>query len=207
MALVKNAQGLLISPYEKFRQDALKGNTDKSARWYQDKIRQLQLFRKDQDPWKVMREEEIGTQRSQLRYGFMYLYNYDPKTKDKLPYYDTWPLVLPFDTAPGGFVGLNFHYLPPVIRFKLLARLMEYTTRGYTDSERFYVSWSLLKQAAKFPTVRPCVKRYLYNHIDSRTFLKINSDDWKLAVMLPLARFEKETDMTVWKRSMKGIPR
>jgi len=112
-------------------------------------------------------------------------------------------MVLPFDSFSGGFVGLNFHYLPPRLRFELLGRLIEYTTRGYTESERFFVSWSLLKQAAVFPTVKACVKRYLYNHINSRTFLKIDSEDWKLAVMLPLARFEKKSELSVWRGSKK----
>lgn len=203
MALTKNARGLLISPYEKFRQDVKQGNPNKSARWFQDKIQSLQLYK--DTPTKVMQKEEVGEQRSQLRYGFMYLYNYDPKTKEDLPFYDTWPLVLPFDTFPGGFVGLNFHYLPPKLRFDLLARLIEYTTQGYTESERFFVSWSLLKQVAAFPTVRPCIKRYLYTHINSRSFLKINAEDWKLTVMLPLARFEKESERTVWRRSVEII--
>ena len=29
--------------------------------------------------------------------GRMYFYFYDPKTKDKLPYYDRFPLVLPIE--------------------------------------------------------------------------------------------------------------
>ena len=42
------------------------------------------------------------------------MFVYDPKTKAKLPFYDTFPLVLPIDTFRGGFIGLNFHYLPTV---------------------------------------------------------------------------------------------
>ena len=45
------------------------------------------------------------------KYGIMNLFGYDPKHKDRLPYYDTFPLILPLEPAKGGFIGLNFHYL------------------------------------------------------------------------------------------------
>ena len=57
--------------------------------------------------------------------GRMYMFSYDPKTKDKLPYYDRFPLVFPFDSAPGGFMGLNLHYLSPMLRARFLDKLME----------------------------------------------------------------------------------
>ena len=42
--------------------------------------------------------------------GRMYFYFYDPKTKDTLPYYDKFPLVIPIERYPDGFLGLNLHY-------------------------------------------------------------------------------------------------
>ena len=46
-----------------------------------------------------------------LSAGRMSMFFYDPKFKNRLPYYDTFPLVLPLETMRGGFIGLNFHYL------------------------------------------------------------------------------------------------
>jgi hypothetical protein len=43
--------------------------------------------------------------------GEMYLFAYDPKTKEDLPYYDRFPLVFPFRKVKGGFYGINMHYL------------------------------------------------------------------------------------------------
>src|SRR4051812_46135245 len=42
---------------------------------------------------------------TKLVFGRMYLYNYDPKLKKKLPYYDTYPLVFPIDKKEEGFLG------------------------------------------------------------------------------------------------------
>ena len=41
--------------------------------------------------------------------GSMMLFNYDPKLKGELPYYDTFPLIFVVGPAEGGFHGLNMH--------------------------------------------------------------------------------------------------
>ena len=65
--------------------------------------------------------------------GRMSMFIYDPKTKQKLPFYDTFPLVLPFELIRGGFIGLNFHYLPYGLRFKLLEQLQQFATNTKFD--------------------------------------------------------------------------
>jgi len=55
--------------------------------------------------------------------GGLMFFIYDPKTKDKLPYWDRFPLVIPINLYPDGFLGLNLHYLPYYQRQLLLATL------------------------------------------------------------------------------------
>ena len=55
----------------------------------------------------------------------MYFFNYDPKHKETLPYYDRYPLVICVKLLPDGFHGLNLHYLPPMQRAGLLTKLEE----------------------------------------------------------------------------------
>ena len=57
--------------------------------------------------------------------GRMYTFFYDPKTKDKLPYYDRFPLIIMVKPAPGGFYGINLHYLPMGLRAKFLDALLD----------------------------------------------------------------------------------
>ena len=52
--------------------------------------------------------------------GNMYMFFYDPKYKETLPYYDGFPLIIMLGPAKGGFMGLNLHYLPPAVRARLL---------------------------------------------------------------------------------------
>jgi hypothetical protein len=54
------------------------------------------------------------------------------------------------------------------------------------------LNWQLLSNAAKFPEVRPAVKRYLYTHTRSK-YLRIPVDDWKTALFLPNESFAKKS--------------
>ena len=55
------------------------------------------------------------------------MFVYSPKLRNKLPYYDTFPLVLPLKNYNNGFLGLNFHYLPYALRLRLLDAAVEMT--------------------------------------------------------------------------------
>ena len=85
----------------------LAGGRDLSTRWYRDQVRKV-----------VPRTLGEGTVTGMIRrgdnstrpiYGIINLYAYDPKLKESLRYYDVFPLVIPLQRLPGGFLGLNFH--------------------------------------------------------------------------------------------------
>ena len=66
--------------------------------------------------------------------GRMFMYFYDPKTKETLPYYDKFPLIIMVEKAPKGFYGLNLHYLSPKLRAKFFDKLLEYKNNEKYDS-------------------------------------------------------------------------
>ena len=69
------------------------------------------------------------------------------------------------------------------------------------DDSRIALTWNTLREAAVFPGIMPCVKRYLFSHVQS-TLLKINPQDWRTAIMLPVQQFEKVSSNTVWRHSI-----
>ena len=69
--------------------------------------------------------------------GAFYLYQYNPKWKEILPWDDIWPLVFPFDYAKGGFYGINVHYLPPKAREALMLSLLTARGEGSMINKRF----------------------------------------------------------------------
>jgi hypothetical protein len=139
--------------------------------------------------------------------GRMYLFMYNPKTKDDLPYYDRFPLIFPFKRVQGGFYGINMHYLPPLLRAKLMDSLYTLANnKNYDDSTKLRLSYELLQGASKFRYFEPCVKHYLNTHVQTR-FLWVPADQWETALFLPLERFVGATKQQVWRDSRRMVPR
>jgi hypothetical protein len=137
--------------------------------------------------------------------GEMYLFAYDPKTKEDLPYYDRFPLVFPFRKVKGGFYGINMHYLPPLLRAKLMDALYDTINNDKMDeTTRLRINYRILQSAAKFRFFEPCVKHYLNNHVKSR-FLKVDPTQWDVALFLPLERFAKASKLKVYADSKNKI--
>jgi len=133
--------------------------------------------------------------------GRMYFYYYDPKLKDELPYYDRFPLVIPIERYQDGFLGLNLHYISPRQRIELLDALSDFVNNSkYDETTRLRLSWAKLKTVGKAFKAKPCVKRYLFKHVDSR-FLEITADEWDIAALLPFQNFQGATANKVYNDS------
>lgn len=162
----------------------LQGNQLKSASWYRnaaslitDRATQTQLLRDG----KLLGRPSAGR---------VSMFVYDPKTKAKLPYWDAFPMVLPIDVIRGGFVGLNFHYLPYGARFKLIEQLQSYASNGKFDSStKLQVGYSNLKGQN---IIKPAIKKYLYRQVRS-PFRRIDVDEMAVAAYLPVADFQGAT--------------
>lgn len=174
-----------------------KGDEEKSYRWYQNEVKNLTNLSGNN----LLRGNKALT--SRLVFGNMYLFLYDPKHKDTLPYYDRLPLVLPFNTAKDGFVGINLHYLPYLARFRILGALSEYVVNTkVSERTKIQVSWKILSSSARLAPVTACVKHYLFDHIQTR-FLRINYSDWVTASQLPIEQFVGAKKTTVWNETRK----
>ena len=129
--------------------------------------------------------------------GRMYLFEYDPKTKDKLPYYDRFPLVFPiasgrtsgFASSGGSFLGINLHYLPLPLRARLMDALYDTaTTKEIDETTRLRISYNILQQASRYRFFKPCIKRYLVSNVKTK-FFYVEPTEWEMALFLPLDRF------------------
>lgn len=189
----------MANPFENIRAKA--GDQDRSFRWYQDNVRKVAS---NISSFSGASKTDLGEFVSKMEPGNMYMYVYDAKHKDTLPYYDQFPLCLPFDDIPGGFVGINLHYLPYLQRAKLLGELLRYTDNEIKDDSKLQIKWSILKNFGKFPQVQPSVKKYLNNHVKSRLF-KINPHHWKAAIFLPTHEFVGASTQKVYTDSRKII--
>jgi hypothetical protein len=142
-----------------------------------------------------------GPIKNKVEIGSMYLFGYFPKHHKTLPVYDIFPLVLPFSITDDGFVGLNLHYIFPIVRIRLLQDLMRFrNTKSITESTRLKMSWEMLTAASTHKILEPTVHRYLWTHVRTG-FMRISPVDWKTVVLLPLERFKKQDSRAVHQRS------
>ena len=166
--------------------------------WFREKVRQAGASAKMKavTPNQLLRRQPDDN----ILLGKMFFYKYDPKFAKKLPYWDMYPLVFPFERAPGGFYGLNLHYIPPRDRAVLMDNLNQYASNNkYDETTRLELSYRLLK---RYGRAVPCVKRYLGDRIVSQT-VRIDADEWEVAIFLPVERFQKASKGEVWADSRR----
>lgn len=176
-------------------------NIAKTARdWYRKQAKNVVAV----DERQLMRKRRYK-QTTQVEIGNMYMFYYDPKHKNTLPYYDKFPLIFPIDSAPGGFYGLALHYLYPTLRAKLMDHLYDLVTdTKYDKQTKLRISYQILKNASKLYLYKPCIKHYLNNHVRSK-FLYVEPKEWDIALMLPTERFEKASNRKVWNDSRRKL--
>lgn len=181
----------------RLQEEGIQRNTEESLEWLRKRLRKIRVILPENF---IDRHDDFV--RSRVYEGFMYAFMYDPKTKDKLPYYDRFPLIFVFKTFKDGFIGINLHYLPPKQRAELyrslLSRLVD---NKYNMRTRILISWDILKALSTHRYLKGIVKRYSYANVDSR-ILKIPSDVWEVAVMLPTEAFIKEVRASVWRETI-----
>jgi len=167
------------------------GGRPKSTQWFRDKIKEFGT----PSSANLLRD---GKRTSKPTFGILNMFVYDPKLKEKLPYYDTFPLVLPIEEYKNGFLGINLHYLSMPMRLRLLDRLVDYSNNNkFDESTRLRVDYSKLKRVN---LIKPCLKRYLAGQVKSK-FRKVEADEFMIATLLPVQRFKKQSDSHVFAKS------
>ena len=177
----------------KYIQSVLKaaGGRPKSTQWFREKIKEFGTP-KSAD---LIRD---GKRTVTPTFGLLNMFIYDPKGKKELPYYDTFPLVLPIEEYNNGFLGINLHYLSMPIRIRLLDRLVDYSNNDKFDkSTKLNANYSNLK---KIDLIKPCLKRYLASNVKTK-FRKVEAEEFMVATLLPVQRFKKQSDSHVFAKS------
>jgi len=137
--------------------------------------------------------------------GKMFMYFYDPKFKEVLPYYDKFPLIFLVNVDSQGFDGINLHYISPQLRARLMDSLYSLLNNTkYDNTTKLKISYQLLNNASKFKYFAPCYKRYLFSHVQSN-FINVPVTNWDMAVMLPTERFAKANKSKVFKESLSTV--
>jgi hypothetical protein len=161
------------------------GDKEKSLTWYRGKVKSLM---DNVTKNKLMRGKLFATPQP----NGLNFFRYNPKLASILPYYDVFPLVLPIQSARGGFLGINFHYLPIPLRMKLFETL---------EKRDFQGDYRALKNVRE---IKPTIKHYLRSQMASK-FLRLDEEEFAPAIFLPVQDFRKAGASTVHAASRRMI--
>ena len=176
--LSKFAQQLL----KDIKRDTVRRNSQRSQKWLLNKILRDRTNKKVNKP--VV--------------GRMYLFVYDAKYKDTLPYWDVNPLIIMIGPAKDGFFGINFHYLPLQERIELLDLLVPFQKLVSAKNQRqIRINYQKLVGLSQ-TTWKHCFKHYLINNLHTQ-LIELPMEEWVNTITLPLAHFKGSTAQQVWK--------
>ena len=171
--------------FKKIGDYELKQLARKGVGWFLGKISELRKV--VVKPRKFIISEDVT---KKLTIGRVYLFQYKPKYKDTLPVWDEFPLVLPFQATPTGFIGINLHYLPYNARAWLLYNLTRINPKA-TKKKKMSVSWEILSNMARVNVGQYATHQYLLSHIASPVRV-IQVEDYAKMIMLPVHKFHGE---------------
>lgn len=159
----------------------LSSKAKESEDWFKDSVSDM---KKRTDPNKIFKTTSSPT------IGSMYLFLYDAKWKQTLPFFDMHPLCIPIEMYIDGFLGLNLHYLRPLARVQLLKALDDIKNNNkYNETTKLNISYNLLKAYSnQYKGNEECIKRYLFGHVRS-SFHTVHPSDWEKVVLLPLQKW------------------
>lgn len=168
---------------------AKRRNTAKSLKWFSryipknySRVRTARLFR------------DRSLTVDMIRPGDMYFAAYDPIHKDSLPFYDEFPILLPWDMWQKNghtyIISINLHFLHPSMRFAAMKALLKLRNeKRYRSSTKMKISWQVLKGLSNSKYFEHCVRIYRLDHFRTK-FVKIPPRSWEMAVFLPVARIK-----------------
>lgn len=140
--------------------------------------------------------------------GKMFFFGYNPKTKQELMFWDEFPIVLFLHFVQDGFLGLNFHYLPPNKRALFLNNLIKNVNnpnwaKTKNDGSSFMpdslikVTYPFIRGKGDLHFFKPCIKRYYMQQITTKIAF-IPPTEWKTVPFFPLDRFRGLNKASVW---------
>ena len=182
------------------RPEEIESRSIDSLQWFQTNVRDIRRV-----PSSLLKENQNFVTRFEL--GKMYMFMYDAKTKDKLKYYDYFPITICLKRYSTGFMGVNLHYLSPKYRALLMDGLYEFY-REIEDESYFQIKYPTIKSVSKLRWAKPCIKQYQFSYIDSR-IVEVRPEHMDMAVMLPSQRFISKGTTTnandIYRKSIRKV--
>jgi hypothetical protein len=140
-----------------------------------------------------------GRRIGDIKIGRMYFFRYEAEGTasgrgveiERGNVYDNFPLIFLLSETPGSLEGINFHYMVPKERIKLLGRMFEYLNNENFDDRTKLFSMKFrrtIRDNKLFRYAKVCYRVYKPGRIESK-ILQVHPMDWELAITVPTERF------------------
>lgn len=125
-------------------------------------------------------------------FGKIIAFKYDPKYKDRLLQYDTFPLVVVLSNYGSGFAGINLHFLGG--NSSAISLIQEFSKNLNNDkmdiSTKMMITYDMLKGMNSFGVSRQAYRRYLSNHVRS-PILVVDPSKWEESIVRIQPKFNR----------------
>ena len=186
------------------RNKNLRPRTKSSWKFFQQRIKDM----KSANPKAFMMDPSLISRGSMVAGRVMY-FEYEAITKN-LEYWDKYPmtLIISFWSENGKvyFDGINFHYLPPELRYDLMIKLYQIRNNNrYDSSTKFLLTYETLMSSLSFSMYRKAYKKYLLSQVKSNIY-QVESKYLEIALNMPLARWVGNGgNSKVWSDTLKDM--
>lgn len=159
-----------------------------SAKWFREKIRNYKSGVYDEEIYGKNSYAGMTVRGFNVNYlGQICIFHYDAKYREVLPIWDRYPLSLIYNEDRLHYYGLNFHYVPPIIRFTILESLVNEVRFLPNDKAYFVATYEKMKKLQTIRYMKPCFKTYLKNRMTPPKIIKPLY--WFNAIYLPKAEW------------------
>lgn len=185
--MAKNIYDDLHAKYMAYRKSkasaAVIGN---AVRWFVAEV--TKRFGSTRIPMRTAQIGGLPVAADSIEQGKMYLFEYRASPDE--PYYDRFPLVIPFSVEDDRMLGFNVHYLPIQYRVMALAEIVKNAVSNakYPPLPSAFSTFGYTNTTGGFRFMRVCVRTYLFKQIRSRV-AEIPATGWLSAAFLPIAGF------------------
>jgi hypothetical protein len=190
----------ILREFEKTGKDLY---ADRSTLWLANNLSKIQTEMKSSH---FNRQNPSQTTNNKIQLGQMLFFGYDPKTKDKLNFWDIFPLIFLIHKRSDSFLGLNLHYLSPMIRAKFLNNLLRYVDdpKYIENPTTINMTYKMLKGTQNLKPFKAAIKKYYISSIVTKINI-IPSSEWKFTTFMPLDKFQGASRGIVWSSSDKYL--
>lgn len=162
--------------------------TEVSRKWFDEKIKNYFAGKDDPEIYGKQNYNGISVRSfSTIFVGKLIYFHYLAKYRNILNYWDKYPLALIYKQDRTHLYGLNFHYVPPDIRFTILESLVNSVQFLPNDRAYFKLTYQKMSQLSTIKFIKPCVKTYIFKNMTPPRVVK--PQYWFNAIYLPNAQW------------------